>query len=306
MDKTNSRPQRDFSIFDSMDTESLREILRQDSFLAENEESDTDVILYIMGVIERRAAQFPGRDGSDVEAAWHTFTQHYAPDADGRSLYEDEEDGEAQPAPAFATQKKDKRKGYSQRKRRLLSVASTVALVIVIFFVGSVSAYAMGYDLWGAVVQWSAETFGFAYPDPEKPDAEPGLELGGLEFSSLQEALDTYEVKGAMVPTWLPEGYELLQIEVNESPRATLFYAAYQNREYLLSISIKEMYTESTRIFEKNDGPVTIYEAGGRAHYLAPNNARMTAIWINGVCECAVSGNVTEEEMKKIIDSIYE
>ena len=42
---------RDFSKFDEMSTEELNEILRQDSQLPDGEASDTDAILYIMGVI---------------------------------------------------------------------------------------------------------------------------------------------------------------------------------------------------------------------------------------------------------------
>ena len=42
---------RDFSKFDEMSTEELNEILRQDSQLPDGEDSDTDAILYIMGVL---------------------------------------------------------------------------------------------------------------------------------------------------------------------------------------------------------------------------------------------------------------
>ena len=45
---------RDFSKFDEMSTEELNEILRQDSQLPDGEDSDTDAILYIMGVIAKR------------------------------------------------------------------------------------------------------------------------------------------------------------------------------------------------------------------------------------------------------------
>ena len=44
---------RDFSKFDEMSTEELNEILRQDSQLPDGEDSDTDAILYIMGVIAK-------------------------------------------------------------------------------------------------------------------------------------------------------------------------------------------------------------------------------------------------------------
>lgn len=47
-------PKNDFSAFDDMDTETLLEILRQDSFMPEGEGYGTDAILYILQVIAER------------------------------------------------------------------------------------------------------------------------------------------------------------------------------------------------------------------------------------------------------------
>ena len=57
---------RDFSKFDEMSTEELNEILRQDSQLPDGEDSDTDAILYIMGVIAKRNQELPSSDFRDV------------------------------------------------------------------------------------------------------------------------------------------------------------------------------------------------------------------------------------------------
>ena len=57
---------RDFSKFDEMSTEELNEILRQDSQLPDGEDSDTDAILYIMGVIAKRNQELPSSDFGDV------------------------------------------------------------------------------------------------------------------------------------------------------------------------------------------------------------------------------------------------
>ena len=44
----NNRSGRDFSHFDELSTEELRNMIHQDSMLDENEDSDLDAILYIM------------------------------------------------------------------------------------------------------------------------------------------------------------------------------------------------------------------------------------------------------------------
>ena len=44
-------------VFDDMSTEDLEGILRMDSYGAENDEYDTDAILYIMEVVAKRKRQ---------------------------------------------------------------------------------------------------------------------------------------------------------------------------------------------------------------------------------------------------------
>ena len=57
--------------------------------------------------------------------------------------------------------------------------------------------------------------------------------------------------------------------------------------------------------FQKDEGDPIPYESGGITHLLSTNAGRSVALWANGPAECAVSGDITMEELQKIIDSIY-
>ncbi|MEI3085701.1 MAG: sigma-70 family RNA polymerase sigma factor [Oscillospiraceae bacterium] len=76
---SNARSNRDFSYFDKLSTEELREIIRQDSLLDENEDSDIDAILYITEVLANREKEENERNVKDVEAAWKSFKENYYP-----------------------------------------------------------------------------------------------------------------------------------------------------------------------------------------------------------------------------------
>lgn len=58
-------------------------------------------------------------------------------------------------------------------------------------------------------------------------------------------------------------------------------------------------------MFEKDSGSVLEYTKNGIVHYIMSNENILTAAWINGTCECSISGELDEEEMATIIDSIY-
>ena len=77
---------KDYSRFDAMDTEQLKEMLYRDSLLPDSEESDTDTLLYIMEVISRREQQESASAFVNVDAAWKSFNENYFPaDNDGES-----------------------------------------------------------------------------------------------------------------------------------------------------------------------------------------------------------------------------
>ena len=40
-------------------------------------------------------------------------------------------------------------------------------------------------------------------------------------------------------------------------------------------------------------------------HYIMSNVNVRVAAWVNGTCECSITGPLTEQEMITIIDSIY-
>ena len=63
---------KDFSIFYTMSTRVLQEILYQDSILPEGEGFDQDAVLYVMQVLAQREEGRP-----PAEEAWRRFNEHY-------------------------------------------------------------------------------------------------------------------------------------------------------------------------------------------------------------------------------------
>ena len=70
---------RDFSKYDEMTTEELEEILRLDAEMIDGQESDTEILLYVMEVLTQRKKQ-AGQTGNTAQEAYETFTQHYLPE----------------------------------------------------------------------------------------------------------------------------------------------------------------------------------------------------------------------------------
>ncbi|NLL39840.1 MAG: DUF4367 domain-containing protein [Clostridiales bacterium] len=284
---------RDFSKFDNMSTEELEEILRADSQLPDDVNSDTDAILYIMGVIAKREKEHPTGKFTDVHKAWKSFTDYYLPYSnDDKALY-DFENGESK----VNGQANLLPPSRPNKKSRVMRASLVAAVFSVLLLAGTVTAKAFGLDLWGTIAKWTMETFGYSMP---------GTTENPAGYISLQDALSKYGVTEPIAPSWIPEGYKLISVDVSETPVKTKFLATYKNNSDELIISVTKTLNRSLATFEKDANEVTMYVAGGIEHYIMTNNGRKRAVWIVDSYECAISGQITDDEIVRMIDSIYE
>lgn len=56
----------------------------------------------------------------------------------------------------------------------------------------------------------------------------------------------------------------------------------------------------------KDPNSEELYRSGGVEHYIMTNTTHVVGAWVNNHCLCTISGTITRQEMKDVIDSIYE
>ena len=271
MSQNQNRGNIDFTIYDSMATEELEEILRLDAEMPEGQESDIYKILYIMEVLAERKRN-NSHTGKTALEAYESFKQNYMPKTDDNVI------------PI-----KIKR----PLPRWFRHLAATAA-VLVLLLAGSVTAKAFGLDVWKAVVQWSQETFHFG---DEVAD-------NNLTYLSLQDALEKGNVPTWLVPTYIPEGYVLTEIDVQKTPKKNIYKAKYMWGEEIIVIAVRDYLGKNPFYVEQSDGLVDEYESSGITYYLFSNQNQNRAVWLYESYECELSGDVTLEELKEMIQSI--
>ena len=286
--------ERDFTQYDVMTDEQLRQILRTDAQNAEGEETDLELVLYVMEVLAKRRKE--KNESRDPEKAFESFKTDYLP-------LDEAEAASEKPAERW------KKNGSRRWKQGL--VAAAAALVVLVG--GTATAKAFGLDLVKLVVR-GTEKASTEATLPEKPfyfeaTSNPTEcswpRLGrSTSFPSLQAATDAYLIMQKVVPTWIPEEYKLEDVLAQETPEHRILYATYLYGDKTIKIHIQNYVSSNPTYYEQSGYQVEIYESGGIAYYIFPNNSRLQCVWINGECECVISGPLTKEEMKKMIDSI--
>lgn len=275
---------RDYAKYDAMATEALEEILRLDASAPEGEDSDTELLLYVMGVLANRRRNTDSTGKTALEA-WESFQQDYL--SEEEECLEDALDRK-RPAPRPRLW-----------LRRLIAAAALMALVVCF----PLTAKAFGWEeIWEVFARWAKDTFCFV-SDESAEVTEPDTEYDG-DRDTLQTLLEKDKISIDLVPTWIPDGFELDKIEKDVTPEQRIYRAIYSNGEKKIIIRIQSyMVSESQRI-EINEELIEIYEYSGVEYYIFNNNLQLHAIWINDSYECYIAGNLTVEEIKLMIDSI--
>lgn len=273
---------------DTMPTDYLRTLLSLDINGASGVELDPEAIIHIMEVIEERESSDGRLEKVDVAAAWDKFNSEYRPSNTNP-------DGSSPICEAAKT----------KRHVHLKRFAVTVAIVIAVFVCGTIAAGASGFDLWGAVVQWATETFGF---DNDAEYADVINDRAVLPCSDLKGLLTVNGVNANLTPTWIPSGFVPGSCSRSVTPQMAIYQATYENGDREIAIQIFAYFdgAGSVHTYEKLPEGNSDYVAGGKSHSIAVNSdGSVVALWCDGNFECSISGDVTETEMKQILDSIY-
>lgn len=282
MSEKQNRENRDFSIYDSMKTEDLEEILRSDFESNLDEEADTELLLYVMEVLAKR-----NRDSNTPEItaqqAWESFQENYLP--------EEENSSECLP--------KKSNRFTRWWPRRMIAAAAIFAIIVCVPVVAKSFSWK---DIWNAVATWAKETFSFV--DSNNIDRSEPATNDTLQFKSLQQALIETEQENVLLPTWIPDGYILTNITVTETPEKKVYEALYAKNNQLLTILIQSYLLSDPANIEIAGNPIEVYEISDVKYYIFENVNNFQVIWKTESYECCISCELTIEEIKLMIDSI--
>ena len=194
-------------------------------------------------------------------------------------------------------------------------IARVVVVAAIVAVFTMFCAQAAGIDVFGAIGRWTEETFRFAAPAGPATSAVSAVpvDIDGVliyeveQYPTLQDAFDAHSISEPLAPSWIPEGYVLDYVEASPSTGQVVFTASYSSGQSILNLmySYRMDGTFSSSIFEKDGSSVIEYTKNGIVHYIMSNVNVRVAAWVNGTCECSITGPLTEQEMITIIDSIY-
>lgn len=255
-----------YSELDTMETEALERLLRLD---AQDPKGlfPPDMVLHILDVLAERGRQNGAFHDDSIDLAYARFQES------GRKI-----PFRPKAKPAF----------------HAVSKVASVLVILTALFAFSMTGYASRHGSLQGIARWTAEVFSIG-----------SMGTNRQILAETEKLLEKYGSRADLVPTWVPDGFIAEPPLTTETPRTKEVFVGFDNEPESLSFSFTFWQGESIRRYEKSDSEVELFEVGGVTHYLFANNATMQAVWFSDSCECCIVGDVTKDELKQIIQSIY-
>lgn len=287
------------SVLAGKSTEELEELLAASFPMEDGAETDEAYILTIMEVIREREEKAADKEKRQVEvdAAWRDF-QAYRTERDREKAEAEGPADTSGPFPGEPSRPRGKVPTVKKSRRAVQSCAAAAAVIVLLCG----TAYAFGWNIFQALADWTAETFQFL-TGGETEVFDYGV------FDRLYKCVSV-ETDVPAVPKWAPEGTEEVE-QPRTSVRSdkTRIVGKYliEDREFTVRIMIYDSPPEKYfGTYQKNDAAVEEYESGGIVHYITQNVDNISTMWTNGCIEGHIQGSLSIEELKNMIDSIYE
>lgn len=186
-------------------------------------------------------------------------------------------------------------------RRRVAQIVLAACLCITMLFA---VASACGVNLIAEFLEWRAETFVLRGRGSGQMELEQTPEG---EYASMEEAVAAYGITDPVVPTWIPKGFKVQYVRAKEQLYSVNLSAAYSSnsKEIRIKIYINNAEDDSAIHAEHSVQDPIPYEHNGTEFLLAENNKQWQASWTMGNCVCSINGDLTEREIKQMIDSIF-
>lgn len=295
-----------YAYLNQLSTEQLEEILRMD--LEDAKLGNENAIFHILEVIEQREKELPTGRIPDINEAWGEFQAYYhVPEGEAASLYPSETTADTDSRPLSVPQPAPTHQHSRSHQWLKQSLVAVIAVIAVLG--GMLAAQASGIDVFGTIGRWTDEMFHFgSFQEGDSGSTAAAVEAGAPEYDEFREAVVSLGIDESLVPTWCPTGFEPSETEIYSTRSSDIVYLTFTGEsDYYFIFTIlrysSEEYLQRTN-FEKDSTDVLQYSNGHQTFYIFSNIDTVTAVWSDGLIALQITGNIPNDVLIDMIDSI--
>ena len=259
--------------WDRLSIQQLESMLQQE---LERDNPDDDSVLQLLHLLEEQKSCEPLHMGEKEKIAWKTYQSRM--------------------------KSRTKKPGNI---RRWIAVAASLVLVVGMLFT-LLPQKAEAETFFEMLARWTSDFFQLFSSDADNnQSAEYLFVTDNPGLQELYDAVVKLGVTDPVVPMWLPDGSELVELKVVETPVQLGVQARFSIDALTMVFRVNLVDEVMARDFYREDQAPVEYERDGIIHNIMRNKEIWTVVWTRDRIECAIMMDCQEDTMYRILDSIY-
>lgn len=243
----------------------------------QKEDADPTEVRAILKVLEEREKNMPTQMDDVDQLAWQKYQSRVKEDSD-----------------------------KPVKKQKWILRAACIAAVLCVLSV-AVSYNVEAESFWGRIVRWTDSILEIF--SPEAPSSEEEVYSFRTNHPGLQQVYDAVTGLGVtepVVPMWLPEGYELVFCEKMNSTNKMTLLAGFQSGKKVINYNVA-VYSEGVaNQYQKDEAEKKVVDIDSVSHHIVRNIDTWVVVWTKENIECSISIDCQEDELYKVLRSIYD
>ena len=260
--------------FKALSSDQLKKMLNDE---LDKEQKDDALILMLLDVLENREPMVPSVVS---EEAWQTFVERYNTPI----------------APELVIRRKS-------TIRWIGSVAAVIALFLVAFL--GVPKAAGHNNVIQLIASWTDDFFYLSSSENPSLQNEYVFKTNNSGLQRVYDAVVEMGITDPVVPMWLPDGYELVEIKDSKTGNGRKLIATFENKEFSITLYFRCTNNPKDSSYPKDSGNVSIIELSGVSIYVVSNRENNIAIWNTRNSECFITTDEDNQVMTAVIKSIF-
>lgn len=262
-------------VLERMTTDELESMLQTE---LDREDSDPEAVRVILRILEARHRAEPEvhNQTDEKKQAWKRYQTRIR-------------------------QFRQKHKGGASR--RGLSIAASL-LVVLVIATAMIPQQAEAETFWQMLQRMSSSVLEFFDPSERLVDPEYSFKTDHPGLQQVYDAVLELGVTEPVVPMWLPDGFDLAEFEVMNTPMLKGVWANFSDGKSEIVYKMDVYDGEPAHQYYKDDTHYESYEKDGITYNITRNIDRWGVVWTRENVECSVILDCEEETLRRVLDSI--
>lgn len=182
--------------------------------------------------------------------------------------------------------------------------AASVVLVLSLLVFG-LPATTQANNIQEILTWWSDSAFRFFAPGKQVSTQTYMYQTDNLGLQQVYEAVTELGVTEPIVPSWIPEELKLSKLKAVQMQGDYFIDTCFEMEGKSMLFTIIVHNEEASFQHEKDDEYVVVYNTADQQHYILSNFETWTITWMTNGIECTIITDCPEEDVYRIINSIY-